>query len=319
MTDWQPTASLQHLQARARLLNHIREFFSSRNVLEVETPVISQAGNTDPDIQSITTTNNNNNNRRYLRTSPEFAMKRLLAAGSGDIYELGRVFRAAESGSNHNPEFTMLEWYRLGFSYHQLMDEVAQLVRQCGKGVFDQWPEQRLSYRELYQQYLNIDPFEASAETMATVAAGHGITDIELSRKQWLDLLISHIIQPALPEHALTFIYDFPADQAALAKITNDTPPVAQRFELYLGQTELANGYQELTDAVQQQHRFDAENALRLSRGEPMCQVDQNLVAALHSGMPECAGVALGVDRFLMAICQVKSINEVIAFPQSRA
>lgn len=314
MSDWQPTASLQNLQARAGLSSRVRAWFSERNVLEVETPVISQAGNTDPEILPVTTSN-----RQYLRTSPEFAMKRLLAAGYGDIYELGRVFRAAESGSNHNPEFTMLEWYRVGFSYHQLMDEVAELVRHCGEHVFDDWPEQRLSYRELYLQYLNIDPFEASAETMAAVAAEHGITDIELNRKQWLDLLISHIIQPALPEHALTFIYDFPADQAALAKITNDTPPVAQRFELYLGRTELANGYQELCDASEQQQRFDAQNAARLSRGEPLCQVDLNLVAALQSGLPECAGVALGMDRFLMAICGLKSINEVIAFPQSRA
>ena len=314
MTGWQPTASLQNLQARASLNSRVHSYFSERNVLEVETPIISQAGNTDPEILPVIT-----NNRQYLRTSPEFAMKRLLAAGYGDIYELGRVFRAAESGSNHNPEFTMLEWYRVGFSYHQLMDEVADLVRHCGEHVFDEWPEARLSYRELYLKYLNIDPFVASAETMASIAAEHGITDIELNRKQWLDLLISHIIQPALPEHALTFVYDFPADQAALAKITNDTPPVAQRFELYLGRTELANGYQELCDASEQQQRFDAQNAARLSRGEPLRQIDHNLVAALQSGLPECAGVALGMDRFLMAIYGLKSINEVIAFPQSRA
>ena len=314
MTDWQPTAPRQNLQARAALLGRIRGFFLNRGVLEVETPLMSQAGNTDPEIQSIMTTH-----RRYLRTSPEFAMKRMLSAGSGDIYELGRVFRAAESGRNHNTEFTMLEWYRVGFSYHQLMDEVAELVISCGNKAFDDWPIQKLSYRELYQQYAGIDPFEASAEEMASVAAQYGISDIDLNRRQWLDLLISHIIQPALPENALTFVYDFPPDQAALAKITQDSTPVAQRFELYLGRNELANGYQELSDGAQQQQRFDAENSARLSRGEPMCQVDQNLIAALKSGMPECAGVAMGVDRFLMAICQAKSIEEVIAFPDSRA
>jgi lysyl-tRNA synthetase class 2 len=314
MTDWQPTASISLIKTRAQLLRDIREYFSGRDVLEVETPLLSQSGNTDPEIQSIRTTG-----RQYLRTSPEFPMKRLLASGSGDIYELGRVFRAGESGSNHNPEFTMLEWYRLGFGYHQLMDEVADLVKTCGQGVFDQWPEKRLTYLELFEQHLNINPFEADAGTMAAVAAQYGITDIELNRRQWLDLLISHIIQPALPKHALTFVYDFPADQAALAKVTTDTPPVAQRFELYLGRTELANGYQELIDAAEQQHRFDIENAARLSRGEPMNQVDNHLVAALQSGLADCAGVALGVDRLLMAIGQVKSIKEVIAFPQSRA
>lgn len=314
MTDWKPSAPIAALKARAQLLHAIRQYFFERAVLEVETPLLSQSGNTDPEIQSVTTTD-----RRYLRTSPEFPMKRLLAAGSGDIFELGRVFRAGESGSNHNPEFTMLEWYRLGISYHQLMDEVADLVKTCSQGAFDNWPQQRLTYLELFEQYLNINPFEADAKEMAAVAARHGITDIDLNRRQWLDLLISHIIQPALPADGLTFIYDFPADQAALAKITDTSPPVAQRFELYLGQTELANGYQELTNATQQQQRFDAENAARLRRGETMNQIDHHLVAALQSGLPECAGVALGVDRLLMAICQLKSIGEVIAFPQSRA
>lgn len=314
MTDWKPTAPISSLKARAQLLSDIRTFFIDRKVLEVETPLLSQAGNTDPEIQSVTTAD-----RRYLRSSSEFPMKRLLAAGSGDIFELGHVFRAAESGSNHNPEFTMLEWYRLGISYHQLMNEVAELVKICGRGEFDEWPEQRLTYLELFEQHLKINPFEADAEEMAAVAARHGITDIVLNRRQWLDLLISHIIQPALPLSCLTFIYDFPADQAALAKITTASPPVAQRFELYLGRTELANGYQELTDASQLQQRFDVENATRLKRGQPMNQIDHHLVAALQSGLPDCAGVALGVDRLLMAICQVKSISEVIAFPHSRA
>lgn len=314
MTQWQPSASISLIKKRAKLLRDIREYFSSKGVLEVETPLLSGSGNTDPEIQSIRTTD-----RQYLRTSPEFPMKRLLAAGSGDIFELGRVFRAAESGSNHNPEFTMLEWYRLGFSYHQLMDEVADLVKTCGQGAFHQWPEERLTYLELFERHLDMNPFEAETRALAAVAARHGITDIELNHRQWLDLLISHVIQPALPEHGLTFIYDFPADQAALAKITLDKPPVAQRFELYLGRTELANGYQELTDPVEQQQRFDAENAARLHRGEPMYQIDQHLLAALKSGMPDCAGVALGIDRLIMAISQVKSITEVIAFPQSRA
>ena len=314
MTDWRPAASISRLKARAGLLQDIRTYFSGRNVLEVETPLISMAGNTDPEIQSIRTDTGG-----YLRTSPEFPLKRLLAAGSGDIFELGRVFRAGESGRYHNPEFTMLEWYRTGFSYHQLMDEVADLVRFCGRGKFDQWPEQRLSYRQLFLRHLDLDPFTADSRELSAAAIKHGITDIELGRRQWLDLLISLVIQPALPEKNLTLIYDFPAEQAALARIRPEIPPLAERFELYLGRSELANGYQELTDASEQRQRFDTENAQRKKRGEPIYEVDQHLIAALEHGIPECAGVALGVDRLLMNLCDAETINEVTAFPFSRA
>jgi lysyl-tRNA synthetase class 2 len=282
--------------------------------MEVETPLISAAGNTDPEIQSVRTATG-----AYLRTSPEFALKRLLAAGSGDIFELGRVFRAEESGRTHNPEFTMLEWYRTGFSYHRLMDEVASLVRQCGRGQFDQWPVEKLTYRELFLRHLDVDPFAASAGELSAVAHRHDIEDIGLGRRQWLDLLCSFVIQPSLPENAMTFIHDYPADQAALARIRPDSPPVAERFELYLGNIELANGYQELTDAGEQQQRFEADNMQRENQGREHCEVDQHLLAALEKGLPECAGVALGVDRLLMAICGVDSISEVIAFPHSRA
>jgi len=312
--NWRPTAAADQLKARARLLQDIREFFAGLGVMEVETPLISMAGNTDPEIHSMRTDSGS-----YLRTSPEFALKRLLASGSGDIYELGRVFRAGESGRSHNPEFTMLEWYRNGFSYQQLMDEVAALVKHCGRGKFDQWPIEKLSYRELFLHYLGIDPLSANATELSAAANKHGIDDIELERKQWLDLLIGAVIQPALPGHSLTFVSEFPADQAALARVGNTTPPVAERFELYLGRTELANGYQELTDAVEQRRRFDAENTLREKRGQPKCKVDHQLVKALEHGLPECAGVALGVDRLLMAVCGADTISEVTAFPFSRA
>ena len=314
MTDWRPAASIPRLKARAGLLQDIRAYFSERNVLEVETPLISMAGNTDPEIQSIRTDTGG-----YLRTSPEFPLKRLLASGSGDIFELGRVFRAAESGRFHNPEFTMLEWYRTGFSYHQLMEEVADLVRFCGRGKFDQWPQQSLSYRQLFLDHLGLDPFIADNRELSAAAKKQNITDIKLERRQWLDLLISLVIQPALPEESLTFIYDFPADQAALARIRPGTPPLAERFELYLGRTELANGYQELTDASEQRRRFDAENAQREKRVKPVCEVDHHLIAALEHGLPECAGVALGVDRLLMNLCDAATISEVTAFPFSRA
>lgn len=312
--NWRPTASTARLKARAELLQNIRAYFSSQQVMEVETPIISSAGNTDPEISSIRTQGGNS-----LRTSPEFALKRLLAAGSGDVYELGRVFRDGESGRYHNPEFTMLEWYRTGYSYHQLMDEVATLVRHCGQGKFDEWGEDRLSYQQLFLRHLNFDPFTADEQTLTACAKKNGIDDIELNRKQWLDLLISLVIQPALPGKCLTFVYDFPEDQAALAKIRPGSPPLAERFELYLGRTELANGYQELTDATEQQQRFKAENDKRHERGQEVYEIDWNLISALQHGLPECAGVAMGVDRLQMAIGDLDSIDDVTAFPFSRA
>ena len=312
--NWRPTAVPARLKARAGLLRDIREFFSTRGVMEVETPLISKAGNTDPEIQSIRT-----DEGRYLRTSPEFALKRLLAADSGDIYELGRVFRAGESGRSHNPEFTMLEWYRTGFSYHRLMDEVAELVRYCAHGLFDRWPQQKLSYKELFLQHLDLDPFDANEQLLCARAKEHGIDDIDLGRNQWLDLLISMVIQPALPGECLTFVYDFPIEQAALARIRQGSPPLAERFELFLGSTELANGYQELTDPDEQRQRFDSDNELRKQRGLDCCEIDDHLLNAIEHGLPKCSGVALGVDRLLMAICGADSINDVTAFPFSRA
>lgn len=311
---WRPTTTVSQLQARARLLRDIRDYFSTQCVMEVETPVISSAGNTDPEIESIRT-----GNGHYLRTSPEFALKRLLAAGSGDIFELGRVFRAGESGRSHNPEFTLLEWYRNGFSYQELMDEVATLVRHCGREKFDQWPQQKLSYQQLFLRFVDLDPFTASEQELSAKAKENGIDDIELDRRQWLDLLISLVIQPALPVNQLTFVYDFPAEQAALAKVRPGNPPMAERFELYLGRTELANGYQELTDEQEQQRRFETENLQRANRGQAICEVDHHLLKALEHGLPECAGVALGVDRLLMAIVDADSIDDVTAFPFSRA
>ena len=312
--DWRPTAANRVLKARATLLKDIRTFFSERGVMEVETPLLSRAGNSDPQIQSIRADGGG-----YLRTSPEFALKRLLASGSGDIFELGKVFRGGESGRTHNPEFTMLEWYRTGFGYHDLMDEVAALVMHCGHGRFDDWPVERLSYRELFDTHVDLDPLTADVETLSAAASDHGMTGIELEGCQWLDLLMGLVIQPALPERQLTFVFDYPANQAALARVRQDTPPVAERFELYLGQTELANGYQELTDAAEQKRRFEADNELRTRRGMDACRIDERLIKALEHGLPECAGVALGVDRLLMALCEAEDISDVIAFPASRA
>lgn len=315
LTDqWRPTATVAGLQRRAQLLRDIRDFLSTRGILEVETPLLSTAGNTDPMINSIMAEDG-----RYLRTSPEFALKRLLAAGSGDIYELGRVFRHGEAGRHHNPEFTMLEWYRTGFSYHQLMDEVAAIVRHCGRGKFDLWPQDKLSYRQLFQTHLDLDPFIADKHELAAAAKQHGIEDMDLQRTQWLDLLVSLVIQPALPQECLTIVYDFPAEQAALARIRPASPPMAERFELFLGRTELANGYQELTDAAEQRQRFDTDNQSRQQVGKQQYELDHHLLSAMAHGLPDCAGVALGVDRLLMAILGAEALDEVITFPFSRA
>jgi len=314
--DWRSGASRQALESRARLLARIRAFFAERGVLEVETPILSRSGNSDPNIRSIAT---DDQQRRYLRTSPEYAMKRLLAAGLGDIYELGRVFRAGETGRHHNPEFTMVEWYRLDRGYLDLATEVADLVRYCGEGAFDGWQTRRIAYRDLFREGLGLDPFHCSESDLAACAAERGIRAGPLQHLEWLDLLLAEVLQPALPGECITVLYDFPPEQAALARIRPGDPPVAERFEVFLNQTELANGYQELSDPDEQRRRFERENRLRAARGEETAPLDTRLVAALRHGLPECSGVALGVDRLLMAVLKLDRMEAVLAFDANRA
>lgn len=310
---WKPAASMQALRIRADLLSRVRSFFSRRDILEVETPVLSVGGNSDPGITQFSTAEAT----RWMRTSPEYAMKRLLAAGSGDIYELGRVFRQGESGRNHNIEFTMLEWYRLGWSYHQLMDEVCELVRYCIPEV--PFRESKVSYRELFSACTGLDPATVTSQELEKFVRSSGLKAPELSRTQMLDLVISHFVQPELPEDGLTIVFDYPADQAALAKIRQDKPPVAERFEIFAGKVELANGYQELTDAGEQRRRFELENRLHTRNGEAEIPIDENLISALEAGLPECAGVALGFDRLLMKATGADSLADVMAFPDGIA
>jgi lysyl-tRNA synthetase class 2 len=315
-TNWRPSASRLAVEGRARMLAAIRGFFRERQVLEVETPILSAAGNSDPNIESIST---GGVRRRYLRTSPEYPMKRMLASGYGDIYELGRVFRAGESGRYHNPEFTLLEWYRLGWDYLRLADEVVELIRLCGGGQFDAWPSRRITYRDLFRNEIGLDPWTCSEDDLANCASERGIVAISLAHQEWLDLLLAEVIQPALPGESITVLHDFPPEQAALARVRPDDPPVAERFEVYLGQMELANGYQELTDAAEQLKRFQREARLEETRGSETAPLDLNLIAAMEHGLPECAGVALGVDRLLMACLKLDRIDAVLGFPMERA
>ncbi|MES9960602.1 MAG: EF-P lysine aminoacylase EpmA [Sedimenticola sp.] len=322
--DWQPTATLEMLKARASLLEQVRSFFRQAGVLEVETPACSVHGTTDPAIDSITGRYTGPGAPRgrtlYLHTSPEFPMKRLLAAGSGPIYQVCKVFRDGESGRLHNPEFTLLEWYRPGFDHHRLMDEVERLVLS----LFDApLRVERMSYGEVFQKYLAIEPHHATAEMLRQAALQQqvpGADSLELpDRDAWLDLLMSHCIESQLGQGGLCFIYDYPASQASLSRIRNDEPPVAERFELYMDGLELANGFHELSDATEQRKRFEQDLEKRADSGKPPVPMDEHLLAALEQGLPSCAGVALGIDRLLMRVTGATHVDQVLAFPIDRA
>ena len=313
-SGWRPGAGRDMLMARAVLLQRLRQFMSDRDILEVETPLLSDSAACDPQLASVATVEP----AAYLRTSPEFPLKRLLAAGTGDCYELGRVFRGAESGRWHNPEFTLLEWYRLGWDHHRLMDEVAALVQRAGNGRFDDWPIHKTSYQQLFSEHTGIDPHEADCSQLAACMTDSGLAPERLDHSGWLDLTMASRVQPQMPEQALNFVYDYPICQAALARIRDDSPPVAERFELYLGTVELANGFHELTDPAEQRRRFAEDNRQR-RQTDSQVPHDERFLAALEHGLPDCAGVALGVDRLLMVMTGASHIDQVLAFPRDRA
>lgn len=307
---------------RARLYAVIRDFFAKRGVAEVETPILSAAGNTEPNIEGFSTTFagpiNAGARERFLRTSPEYPLKRLLASGFDDCYELGRVFRNGEAGRSHNPEFTMLEWYRVGFDHRRLMLECAQLVRAALALVQRDAAVTTTRYRDWFRHGLGLDPFAADERELRVPLADFRIDPEGLERDDWLDLLVTHHLQPALPEEGVTIVYDFPASQCSLARIRRGNPPVAERFELYLGQHELANGYHELNDAAEQRARFQRDNARRRERGQRELPIDEKLLAVLDK-LPDCAGVALGADRLLMAMLGTDDIRDVLPFPFAKA
>jgi lysyl-tRNA synthetase class 2 len=251
-------------------------------------------------------------------------MKRLLAAGSGSIYQICKVFRDGEAGRLHNPEFTMLEWYRVGFDHHRLMDETGELVRQLLAPYLSLEAPERLSYREAFQRHAGLDPHTAAAGDFATSAKAHkiGVPPELLTQNDlavWRDLLLTHVVEPMLGQGRLTFIYDYPAAQASLARIQPGDPPVAARFELYLNGIELANGFHELADADEQRTRFERQLHTRAVSGQPLVPMDERLLAALAQGLPDCAGVALGFDRLVMLAAGLRTIEDVIAFPIDRA
>ena len=323
MSTWTPTATHDALRLRAAFNRLAREFFHARGVLEVETPVLSRAGNTEPNIASFALEFSGRTDgaprTRWLRTSPEFALKRLLAAGIGDCYELGRVFRDGEAGGRHNPEFTMLEWYRLGWDHLRLLDETVALVRAALALVGRSAALQVTTFRDLYRDRLGLDPLLDEVEMLRNALGDVALDPEGLTRDDWLDLLMTHRLQPAFDADTLLAVHDWPASQAALARIRPGDPPVAERFELYLGPLELANGYHELTDAGEQRARFERDGRVRAARGLPAVPLDAALVEALAHGLPACAGVALGVDRLLMALLGTGRIADVLAFDFARA
>ncbi|KPP99846.1 EF-P lysine aminoacylase EpmA [Marinobacter sp. HL-58] len=320
-SGWQPAASLAALESRAHQLAWVRGFFAQRGVMEVETPVLGRYGVTDTNIESIAASPApvaGSSTGAWLQTSPEYHMKRLLAAGSGPIYQVARVFRDGEFGRRHNPEFSLLEWYRPGFTDDDLMAEVSELV--CG-WLGCETPG-RLRYREAFLRFAGIDPFLASDRELSA-ACEQWLEPAQLqafTRDDCLDLLMSYQVEPALADFGPVFVTGYPKSQAALARVSEqDGLLQAHRFELYVQGIELCNGYWELTDGEEQRRRFVADNQARLAAGKPEMPVDQAFLAALDSGVPDCSGVALGLDRLLMLKLGLESLAGVIAFPADRA
>ncbi|MGE0114071.1 MAG: EF-P lysine aminoacylase EpmA [Steroidobacteraceae bacterium] len=314
--DWRPTARLATLQQRARMLRSARDYFAATRTLEVETPSLSAAAVSDVHLASVQA--QVCGKPAWLHTSPEYAMKRLLASGSGDLYQIARVYRDGESGRYHNPEFTLIEWYRLGRDHHQLMDDVEQLLG-CLIPARCVDRSERLTYQEAVQLHAQVDALNDPTSMLLASLQQANIdvpVDMHQDRDALLDLIMAVIVGPQLGQRRLTFIHDYPASQAALARIRG---PVASRFELYLDGLELANGFHELGVAEEQRARFMHDLQQRTQRGMPVAPIDEHFLAALAHGLPDCAGVAVGFDRVVMCAVGARHIDEVLAFPYLRA
>lgn len=313
--DWRPTATLAALHQRAAMLARVREFFAERGVLEVDTPILSAAAVSDPQIESLTTRVAGWSGRFHMSTSPEYPMKRLLAAGSGDIYQVCKVFRDAERGRWHNPEFTMIEWYRLGFDDADLMVEVEHLTAELLGPHRRLEPAERLTYAEALHRHAGVDAHADCERTLALAASHHGIVcHAELDRDAKLDLLMGLVVGPKLGRERPCFICDYPASQASLARLKPGHPAVAARFEFYVDGIELANGFHELANAGEQRARFTQDLATRRSRGQPEFPLDERLLAALNAGIPDCAGVAMGFDRLVAIALGAAHLSAAMAF-----
>ncbi len=328
---WSPACSYNVLQKRAWLLSSIRSFFNEQGVLEVETPLLGQAVGTDPNLGFFSThflptqglePGISKTQSCYLQTSPEFAMKRLLAAGSGSIFQICKAFRNEELGRFHNPEFTILEWYRLGFDLEQLMDDIELLFDRLFTKTMGLVEPDRFTYEEVFYQYTGLNVLYVSISDFERCAESNRYTEAKSicneSRSDWLDFLFSHMVQPQLGRERLTLIYDFPTCQASLARIRSDEPEVAERVEVFFRGVELANGFNELTNSEEQERRFDLELAERKQKGLTLPPKDEHFLSALKAGLPACSGVAVGLDRILMLMMDSETINDVLAFPFTR-
>ena len=325
---WHPHADNNLIKLRAEVFTKVRQFMSERNIMEVETPILSHATVTEFHLDSfcstysspqlntpeINTPEINTNETLYLQTSPEYAMKRLLASGTGAIYQISKVFRNGEQGKHHNPEFTMLEWYQPGYDHHQLMAELESFL-----GLFAMGDCEKKSYADVFARQKGLDPHSCNTDELMGLAEEYGLSSSREERPVLLDFIFSHKIAPTLGNTKPLFVYDYPACQSALAKLSDKSPKVAERFELFINGMEIANGFNELTDADEQLARFEKDLSLRQKAKRPDIPIDYLFMDALKHGLPSCAGIAVGIDRLLMAMTGIDDIQEVLTFPIERA
>lgn len=317
---WQPSASLSALRRRSELLDAVRNFLNCQGCLEVEPPLLSSAGSLEPHVESMRVEAPwGGLPEGWLITSAEFHLKRLLAADYGDVFSVSKVFRQGEVGRLHNPEFTMVEWYHVGWSHHQLMHEVGELLATL-LPERSLRPYEKLSYREAFRRYTELDPFAVTTAELAQFAVDEGeLPNVSMSRDDWLDLLVARKIYPQLGKGVVHLLYDFPASQASLAKIAPGNRFVAERFEAIVDGIELANGFNELTDATELRRRFKSDERRRNNESKSLPALDRRFLAAVEAGLPQCAGVALGFDRLVMLALGAEDIREVIPFPATTA
>lgn len=323
--DWQPCCDMTQVRMRANLLRSIREFFQQKNVLEVETPLLCNATVCDPQLDFFRTEFQffSEQHTLFLQTSPEFAMKRMLAAGSGSIFQICKAFRNAEKGRFHNPEFTLLEWYQIDYSMSDLMCEVAELLMTVLAPCMDLQATKTISYQDVFIEQTGLNPLDFQLAEFQHYALLQKLPEALAicgdDPDLWLDFVFSHRIQPELGHASVSLVHSYPATQSALARISETNPLVAERFEVFVAGIELGNGFFELADPVEQNRRFDRENAKRCARNLPVIEKDARFLAALESGLPDCSGVAIGLDRLLMIMAGCASIDEILAFPIANA